>query len=263
MPNVNWLRNPGFEGAYVEQDGIGEVKVADGWRAWWNEGLPPAEHSQGPCQRPEYIAARMDVDRGRVIQGARAQGWCLRFKVMDAGVYQHLTGLPVGREFVFSVYAHTWCSDRDDPRAADGEMYLTLGVDQTGGINPRAVHVRWTEWERLTADYRDIMIEGRTAGPSLTIFVRAWNKWKLSHNDVYIDDAGLTIADDDEPPPDPEPSGYWAVFADERGERETVDLSDHAEYTVSGDGRVVEFRDGGRAVLVPTHRLVVAVVPLA
>ena len=25
----------------------------------------------------------------------------------------------------------------------------------------------------------------------MTVFVRAWNKWRLSHNDIYIDDCHL------------------------------------------------------------------------
>lgn len=254
----NWLQNPGFEGIYQAQDGINEVKVAIGWRAFWHEGLPPQEHAQGPCQRPEYIPATLGVDAGRVIEGARAQGWFLRYKVMDAGVYQRIMDLSVDEPFSFSVYAHAWCSNRDDPRAADGEMYLALGVDLTGGTDARAIHVRWTEWRRLTQDYRELTIADRTTGPELTVFVRAWNKWRLSHNDVYIDDASFTVEGGQEPDPDPEPGACRVVFMDGNGEWDRIEFSDQAEYSVSAQGTLVEFRDGGRLFLVPVDRLVLA-----
>jgi hypothetical protein len=29
--------------------------------------------------------------------------------------------------------------------------------------------------------------------PQATVFIRAWNKWRLSHNDVYLDAATLEV----------------------------------------------------------------------
>ena len=46
------LLNGDFEGDYREVDGIGELKVAEGWYPWW-------DHND---TRPEYRLATRDVD---------------------------------------------------------------------------------------------------------------------------------------------------------------------------------------------------------
>jgi len=48
MAEVDW----GFEGPYAAQDGIPQVQVPSGWRAWWVEGDPCGEGVEGHY-RPE------------------------------------------------------------------------------------------------------------------------------------------------------------------------------------------------------------------
>lgn len=255
---MNWLYNPGFEGNYPNQDGINEVKVADGWRAFWSNGDPPHEHKQGPCGRPEYKPLTRDVDVLRVLDGETAQCWFIGSRVMDAGVFQRVTGLPSGAEIGFSVHAHTWCSDANDPRATDGEMYLSLGVDLEGKTDPWSITVRWSGWQRLNDRYREFGFGGFVIrDTSATVFIRAWNKWRLRHNDVYVDGAFLSVVESPDPEPEPE-DGPRVVYIDKYGEPTVMKFEIMMDYAARGGGSLVEFWGPNQHILIPRDRLIVA-----
>jgi len=195
------LTNGGFEGSYTER-GAPEVKVALGWEPFWATGDPPKERGQGPCARPEYkpvLAAQFPY---RVKAGLAAQCWFLNYRVMDAGILQRVK-VQAGRRYEFWVAAHAWCSNGDDPHVSDGEMYLSLGLDLGGGTNPFEQGVVWTPWRLLGADYARCGTLAVTAlTEQMTVYVRAWNKWRLKHNDVYVDEAELNDVSAG-PPPEP------------------------------------------------------------
>lgn len=202
MPSSNRLKNPNMEEEYTER-GAGEVKVTRYWEPFFATGLPPQEHSQGPCVRPEYKPATLGVDPLRVYEGNMAQCLFATYAVMDAGLYQRIEGLPIDVPFDFSVHAQAWCDNGDDPRVSRGEMYLSLGIDLDGGVDPWSLSVNWIQWVPLTAEYREIDIGGLTMGPTVTVFVRCWNKWKSKHADVYLDATTFVIEEKPEPEPPP------------------------------------------------------------
>jgi hypothetical protein len=119
---------------------------------------------------------------------------------MDAGIYQQVR-VPAGAIVDFSIHAHAWCSNSNDPRVSDGEMYCMVGIDPTGGVDPWADSVVWDppNWEFLTAEWKELSVGAVAQGSRVTVFVRSWNKWKLRHNDVYVDAATLTISGGGEP----------------------------------------------------------------
>lgn len=74
MLPINLLANPGFEGNYHIQDGVNEVNVPDGWRAWyvdtpWCRPLKPG--CDIPCPSNCLIGSSsvLDVDDGVVSAG--------------------------------------------------------------------------------------------------------------------------------------------------------------------------------------------------
>jgi hypothetical protein len=146
------------------------------------------------AMRPEFKPVTVAIDPKRVVEGQTTQGWFVRWKTMDAGVYQRVTGLAAGQELTFSASIQVWCSQKDNPRADDGELYMRVGIDPAGGIDPWADSVQWSAWERGTREHERISITATAAGGAATVFVRGWNKWKLSHNDAYVDDAQLIVA---------------------------------------------------------------------
>jgi hypothetical protein len=192
------MKNPGFEYPYNEDSTHSTVKVAEGWTYFASSGKPPER--DGPCALPEYKPLDKAQDPRRVYEGQVAQCWFIRWKVFDAGVYQRVESV-VGATYRLSVMAQAWCSNKDDPEVSDGELYITLGIDPTGGTDAFAPSVAWSEWEYVGAKYQQYHSPSVLAsGGNLTLFVRAWNKWELSHNDIYIDDAHLSREGDPDPP---------------------------------------------------------------
>lgn len=200
------MNNGSFEGTYTER-GYPEVRVAPEWKPFYCLALPP--EGDDMCARPEYKPVFERDFPYRVTDGNMAQCWFVRWKVMDAGVYQRITGLPANTKFTFSADVQAWCSQGGDPRVSDGELYFRLGLSLDGTTDPDSPIVIWTDWKRGSTDYQTMSISAITLTPNVTVFVRAWNKWCLSHNDAYIDNAKLDF--DSSAPDDPR---LWLISAD-------------------------------------------------
>lgn len=192
------LTNPSFEGVYTERE-AGEVKVALDWVPFYSEG--ETAEGQGPTVRPEFKPLPASLDPLRVIDGDIAQCFFVRWNIMQAGVYQRVVGLPANTLVTFKANVQTWCSESDDPRADDGEMYFRVGLDLDGQTDPFTLGVVWSDWVRGTKDYQELSVSAITLTTNVTVFVYAWNKWKLSHNDAYVDKASLVV--EQEEPPEP------------------------------------------------------------
>lgn len=203
------IANPSFEGDYQNQGG---QFVAKGWQRWHFSGAPPQEESQGPCVEPEYKPLKRAEFPYRVTDGETAQCWFAAYKVMDGGLRQYVT-LPTPRpEFLqFSIDAQAWSSKDNDPRRSEGEMYAALGIDPFGrGTDAKELGILWSPWWPLGAQYQ--RIDGpivKVYSDIVTLFIRAWPKWRFTHNDVIVDNAkleGISFTDDGEGPPPP-PAG--------------------------------------------------------
>lgn len=224
------IANPSFEGEYVNRGGN---FVAKGWTPVWSTGDPPRETGQGPCQPPEYKKLGIAEFPYRVTDGAAAQCWFLQYKVFEAGLYQ-VVDLASDIPFVqLQVDAQAWCSNGGDPRKSEGEMYLSLGIDLYGRMDPWERGVIWSPWWPVGALYQTF------TGPvthilstPITLFVMGWNKWKMTHNDVIVDNAtlyGITLQDEGNPddgssgPPPPPPVDYDEI--ERRVERQLARLT--------------------------------------
>lgn len=202
------IANPSFEGDYVNQGG---QFVARGWQRWHFSGQPPQEHSQGPCAEPEYKPLEKAHFPYRVTHGEKAQCWFVAWKVMDGGLRQYVQ-LPEPRpDFLqFGLDVQAWSSDGGDPRKSEGEMYMALGIDPFGrGTSAEELGVLWSPWWPSGPQYQ--RIEGpivKVYADIVTLFIRAWPKWKKAHNDVIVDNAklyGIYLQDEGAPAPGPGP----------------------------------------------------------
>lgn len=245
----NLLVNPSFGEPYIKHQN--EVKVAYGWGAYWSDGEePPLEPSQGPTAKPEMRAATQPE---RIMDGDAAQLVFVRWKVMQAGLYQSVQ-VPIGAIVTWQVYLHCWCSDSDDPTADDGELYARIGVDVDGGEAPWSEQVIGTEWMRLTNQYQMLSMEFVAVNPVATVYVEVWNKWKLSHNDAYIDAASCTVQVEPGPGPDPESGQELRLYNALEGES-SIPL--RGNVYVERDGAVVRVQDSRWVYWVPVAGLVV------
>lgn len=196
-----YLQNGSFEDPYTEREAP-EVKVAEGWHAWYSLGTPPQEPKQGPCARPEFKPVYRRDFAYRVLSGDAAQCWFTTYKVMDGGLMQKVS-VPIGAKLTFSANCQAWCTNGNDPRASERELYFCLGVDLSGGDNPFENTV-WTDWLYGTSEYQPLELCAFATGSKATLYIRAWNKWRSRHADAYVDRAKLLI-ESPEPPPDPDP----------------------------------------------------------
>jgi len=211
-PQEGTVINPSFEQPYEKQ--AGTAFVAAGWKFWFNEGDPPAEQNQGPLAMPEYKEAPIAIDPHRVAEGLSAQCWFIQYKVMDGGVRQ-VVPVTQGKRYYFTVEGQAWCSDSDNPHTADGELYVSLGLDPYGREDAQAQGIVWSPWQRVTANYETYASQKVEAqGGAMPVYIRAWNKWRLKHNDIYVDDLKwFEDGTDPEPPdpPDPPPTECHAL----------------------------------------------------
>lgn len=214
-PGGDLMKNPSFELPYDEPPNYGTVKVAHDWTAFWSTGEPPQEASQGPCQMPEYKPLPRDLDPRRVVDGDTAQCWFIRYKVMDAGIYQTVS-VTEGKRYKFDVSLQAWCTQSNDPTVSDGEMYCSLGIDTRGRTNPWELGVLWTPWEWINAEHRRFeSLEVQAQASEITLFIRCWNKWRLSHNDAYADDVHLYVIGEPDPPDPPDPGTCTGATPDQ------------------------------------------------
>jgi hypothetical protein len=205
-PEEDDMQNPSLELPYRQADpDHSTVIVAHGWEYWASDGKPPER--DGPAQLPEYKPLTRQEDPRRVYDGDTAQCWFIRWKIMDAGIYQRVPA-EMGALYSFDAMFQAWCSNSDDPTVSDGDMHVMLGIDPHGGMDAFSQEVIWSDWKRADAEYRQYTSPQIAAlDDHITLFVRAWNKWELSHNDIYVDDCHL-IAYGGTPPGGGEPVDY-------------------------------------------------------
>jgi hypothetical protein len=208
-PEEDDMQNPSLELPYHRDSQNSTVEVAHDWTYFASDGKPPER--DGPCQLPEYKALNRSEDARRVYDGNTAQCWFIRWKIMDAGIYQRIP-TTVGAVYSFDAMFQAWCSESDDPTVSDGDMHVLLGIDPHGGMDAFSQEVVWSDWKRADADYKRYTSPQVVAlDDHITVFIRAWNKWELSHNDIYVDDCHLVKEGGGTPPGGGEPVDYERI----------------------------------------------------
>ncbi len=231
-PGVNLLRNGDFEEggvgqAWPFQDGIPEVQVAPGWRAFWLDNPPPYAVIPSICAgkdtgcywaRPEFRGMMAAEFAYRVHGGQLSQKYFTFGRQHEAGLYQQVSGITPGVRLRFDVYIETWSclaegSWNNCPTAPNSNkpapMHTKVGIDPTGGTNPWASTVVWSQEVETYDHWTDFWIEATAEANTVTVFVYSradWaDGWPRINNDVYVDDASLVVVGEAQPTPAPPP----------------------------------------------------------
>ncbi len=202
-PN-NWTRDT-FTGAQY-----GEIYTPEGWVTWWSE--------EGEFKRPECKVIPnvhpFNADPTRIHQGYYS-GMCFTFfGRQNAGYYQVVRNIPAGSVVEGSFYAHAWSCGQDDPPLSCGDpysFYFRVGIDPNGGTDPFSSSIVWSSPYYNYDTYSLVGPVQTTVGESgaATLFLQAYGKWSIKHNDAYMDSAALkmvTLAEESEPTPEPPPA---------------------------------------------------------
>lgn len=187
----NLLTNPGFEPPFTEIQGNPTREVANGWQPWHvpaSAGAPSFQNRQ-----PEY--APTAPDEPRIRGGIDAQQVFSFFATHVGGVYQTVSGITPGTTLRFSVYAYVWSTTFEEPEISeeDGDVTVEVGIDPTGGTDGNSANIVWSEPVEQYDAYNEYSIEAQASGSSVTVFVRTSAGVPVKHNNIYLDDASLTV----------------------------------------------------------------------
>ncbi len=197
----NLVRNPSFEGGYSAWNSIPEVQVAPDWTPWWVAQQPsdPPEINR----RPEYKRADGALYPNRVRSGSAAQQYFTFHATHNAGLYQQVSGVPVGSRVQFTVWGQVWSSNYDDPNVSTepGIINMQVGIDPTGDSNPWAGTVVWSGVYNIYDTWFQLAVEAVAQNGTVTLFMKSAPAYPVKHNDVYFDDASLVVVGSAPPPP--------------------------------------------------------------
>jgi len=220
---TNLLVNPGFEGIGRSIDNstpnsgnwtrdtftgaqYGEIFTPEGWVTWWEEG----EYKRPECKVIPNEAP-FNSDPNRIHQGYYS-GMCFTFfGKQNAGYYQVVRNIAAGSLVEASFYAHAWSCSDDNPPLSCGDPYsfsFQVGIDPNGGTDPFSASIVWSSPYYVYDTFGKVGPVQTTVGGAgaATMFVKAYGKWSLKHNDAYFDNMSLTLLTPAETPtPTPEP----------------------------------------------------------
>jgi hypothetical protein len=155
-----------YDPPYGQFDGV-NCQVATGWHRFWYDGPPP-------CWMDARVFANSHLGVGWLEkrQGETSQ-LIVGTEPYTAGVWQRVTGLTPGLGYGFRTAMLT-IYQTSAPPAVDGMMMKQVGIDPTGGTDPRAATVVWSEPDGhdegpWTADPRTAVY---AQGPAMTVFIR-------------------------------------------------------------------------------------------
>lgn len=190
-----------------------------GWVTW-------LLHDPGTWDQPEARDIWAFAYPSRVRSGQKATLLFTFYRRHDAGFLQQVEVEP-GRRLRLTAWAHAWSNTElegygwcaDDGRCscgvgrevvaipadkipslngnpwndAVGNFLFSVGIDPTGGIDPRADTVEWSDaWAIYNGYCQQLSVEAEAGEAGIvTVFLRSKTRWPFKHNDAMWDDAVL------------------------------------------------------------------------
>lgn len=195
------------------------VQMASGWIGWWQ---PPSSdrsapdyyqkfpnycgsNAPGDCvawHQPEFRDTRTaGQDPPRIRSGENSQKYFTFWSVHQGGVYQVVDGLRPGTPLRFSIYMMVWSATRMDgsqpnPHQSFGQanMHLKIGIDPTGGTDPWSAEIVWSPEKEAYDAFGLYEVQAVARSTKVTVFTHSRPEYPMMHNDIYLDDADLTVA---------------------------------------------------------------------
>jgi hypothetical protein len=194
-----------------------KVQVPNGWSAWWRS--PNADQADPdyfnsfpaycpdksttppncvPWHAPDFQDTAHDPQQSgpdRLVGGDNSQKYSSFAAVYEAGLFQTVSGVTPGQALRFSVYLEAWSSLENDPSISNGQasMNLRAGIDPTGGSNPFGANVIWSAAADSFDRFSVFSIEVPAQADHVTVFTYARPALAVPHNDVYVDEASLSV----------------------------------------------------------------------
>lgn len=186
------------------QDGIQEVQVCPGWRAYYVDDPPAKAKATDYWRRPEFRDVKATEFATRVHGGWFAAKYFSFAGQHEAGFYQQVSEIEPGTPLRFSAYMQLWSCmaatewnicPTGDKSNNPSKMHPRVGIDPTGGTDPWSPNVVWSPEIEVFDVWVYFQVEATAQNSTVTVFTYSWADWTEEifrmHNDVYVDDAIL------------------------------------------------------------------------
>ena len=191
----NLLAQAGFDDQYTNR-GRTDLNIPRGWGLWLAD-------TPGDTSWQDHVFAFPHQAAPEVHGGAASLNLSGGYATITAAVYQQAT-VERGTPLLASAWAwlHTCNLARDDEdtivggicdSAVESGAQTLVGIDPNGGTNPLDADVVWSEPARPHDRWEQIRVEATATGPVVTIFLYVTQNHPADLNNVYWDDASLTI----------------------------------------------------------------------
>lgn len=211
---TNLLTNPSFEGDYpvYVMDAPGHAdcqtdpnhpeqpnqyceraRLAEGWHPFWRDNPRPEPWIN---IQPEYKPAESWDTPPRIHSGERGQQYFSFYSSHEAGMYQQITAVP-GGQYCYSAWGHAWSANTSTPDhlSTDDHGFLDqkIGIDPTGGTDWQSPNIIWGDARMQYDEFGLFRVEAEAISDTITVFMHSRPQWAVKHNDVYWDDAFLSL----------------------------------------------------------------------
>jgi murein DD-endopeptidase MepM/ murein hydrolase activator NlpD len=208
----NLLTNPGFDGTYTAHipmnDGqrqscpmgvCDSAQMPPGWLPWWR--TQSAEDEAWINRMPEYKpVCPYDLEEAPCPFENRLKGTRQALQYFSfhsnhqAGIYQTVS-VPRNARLKFSIWGQAWSTWGDGLTSEDGTpVNMRIGIDPTGGTNPYSPDIVWSGFANPYDAYQYFEVEATAQGDKVTVFTWSNPERERKHNDIYWDEASLTVA---------------------------------------------------------------------
>lgn len=217
----NLLLNGDFEEGYSQADGFEDAWVAVGWEPFAVINDLDIPNNPNGTQ-PVYLASDSTAaTENRVLTGTRSQMWRTSYSSAFAGVFQRVP-IQADATVRLSAWTYGWSSTGDDPTVSQNAAWMRqrIGIDPTGGTDPNSPDIIWSPAAQYIDTWGELAIEATATSDHVTVYLSAYPNFVLPNNEVYFDNAQLTLVAFDLPTPAPD----YGVAGDEvPGAAPTVD----------------------------------------
>jgi hypothetical protein len=165
--------------------------VADKWQPWWKAQGGGDEAWEN--RMPEFKPAAPYAER--IHSGGNAQQYFTFHGTHVGGIYQNKGGIAVGAKVRFTIWGQAWAGSGNDASKSEGggPMHMRIGIDPTGGTDPWSGNIVWSPEQNPLDQWSFFSVEATARNSQVTVYTYSAPDYPTQHNDVYWDDASLTV----------------------------------------------------------------------
>ncbi len=187
----NLLQDGGFEGTYTSR-GRADLNIPQAWSIW----VADSPHTQDWMNLPPVAFPDNGADP-RPHGGAHSLNLNKDYATFTAAVYQQVS-VPTGSNVTGTAWA--FLRTCKIPTGAikctsspDSNAFTRIGIDPNGGTNPFDADVVWSANAQPHESWQEMTVSATATGSTVTLFLYTTQQWPEQINQMYWDDASLTM----------------------------------------------------------------------